>query len=243
MSTIENKKTLLTGGTAGIGRAIASKLAAIGHQVTIIGRSKQKLDDVYRDTQNMPGSIEGVLIDLSETAAVAEMVKTYLNEHGCPDVLINNAGLPYKSVLSDENYDLEYLLKTNLWSYLELSRLIGKSMIEYGIEGDIVCIGSMSAESKDQDSSAYVATKSGIRGFAESFRKEVNPHNIRVSLIEPGSVGSDMQPTSPQEEKELQSKLEMLNADDIADTVLFVLGQPRRTNIVSMEIKPLRQFI
>ncbi|WP_313261529.1 hypothetical protein [Sphingobacterium sp.] len=77
----------------------------------------------------------------------------------------------------------------------------------------------------------------------ESFRKEVNQHNIRVALIEPGSVSTDMQPQNTQEKEELQEKYEMLDANDIADLVAYILQHNRRVSIVEVKIKPLRQFI
>lgn len=245
MNEMTNKKVLLTGGTAGIGRAIALQLVKEGYDVVIIGRSADKMEDVLSDNRhdNPRGTLEGILLDLTDEAAVEETLKAYFESHGCPDVLINNAALAYNSVLEEKEVTLDYLLKTNLWAYMYLAGKVGERMIEEGIEGDIIDIGSLSADTREKDSSAYVATKAGIQGFTESFRKEVNPHNIRVSLIEPGAVGSDMQPTSPEEERELQAKHEMLKAEDIADAVLFVLQQPRRSNIVELRIKPLRQFI
>jgi NADP-dependent 3-hydroxy acid dehydrogenase YdfG len=101
----------------------------------------------------------------------------------------------------------------------------------------------MSADTRDGNSSGYVATKSAIQGFTEALRKEANPHNIRVSLVEPGAVGTDMQSSSPQEQRVLQDKREMLHAEDIARAILFILAQDRRVSVSEIQIKPLRQFI
>ncbi|MFD1772174.1 SDR family oxidoreductase [Sphingobacterium suaedae] len=239
------KKVLLTGGTAGIGRATALLLVREGYDVVVVGRNADKMEDVFADNRkgNPRGILEGILLDLADEKSLYQMFTSFLETHGCPDILINNAALAYNSVLSNADFSLDYLLRTNLWAYMELARLTAQEMIKQGVEGDIVHIGSMSADVREKDSSAYVATKAGIQGFTESFRKEVNPHNIRVSLIEPGSVGSDMQPTTPEEERERQQRYEMLKAEDIADAVHFILQQPRRTNIVNIQIKPLRQFI
>lgn len=171
------------------------------------------------------------------------MVNSYFEAQGCPDILINNAGLAYDSVLDEEEYSMDYLIRTNLWSYMWFSQKIGQQMIDSDVEGDIVNIGSTSAVGREAGSSAYVATKAGIQGFVESFRKEINPHNVRVALVEPGKTGTDMQPTDPEEERELQAKYEMLKAEDIAQAVLFILQQPRRIDIMKLQIKPSRQFI
>jgi NADP-dependent 3-hydroxy acid dehydrogenase YdfG len=109
--------------------------------------------------------------------------------------------------------------------------------------GDIVNIGSMSADVREEGSSIYVATKAAIQGFSEALRKEVSPGGIRVSLIQPGQTGSDMQATSPEEERQLQRNLEMLKAEDIADLVLFCLTRAQRTAVVSVDIRPLMQLI
>jgi NADP-dependent 3-hydroxy acid dehydrogenase YdfG len=78
-------------------------------------------------------------------------------------------------------------------------------------------IGSMSADVREKDSSVYVATKAGIQGFPEALRKEVNPLGIKVTLIEPGAVGTDMQPQTPREQRQLIEKMEMLRYGRIAD--------------------------
>jgi NADP-dependent 3-hydroxy acid dehydrogenase YdfG len=157
--------------------------------------------------------------------------------------LINNAGLPFDSVRDADATHIDYLIKTNIGAYLLLSGFFLEQMAGYGIEGDIINIGSMSADTRDGNSSGYVATKSAIQGFTEALRKEANPHNIRVSLVEPGAVGTDMQSSSPQEQRVLQDKREMLHAEDIARAILFILAQDRRVSVSEIQIKPLRQFI
>ncbi|MEN5055537.1 SDR family oxidoreductase [Sphingobacterium kitahiroshimense] len=246
MNTNKTEKVFLTGGTAGIGRATALLLIENGYDVFIIGRDENKFKDLmdsYEALENSPGNLEGKLVDVTDEQALKNLWNDYVQQYGCPDILINNVGIPYQSVTENEEVSMEYLVKTNLWSYMWLSGQAGKSMMEHKIEGDIINVGSMSASAREEGSSAYVATKAGIQGFSESFRKEMNPHNIRVSLVEPGSVGTDMQPTTPAEEHELQQKMEMLKAEDIAKTLLFILKQPKRVNIAEVTVKPLRQFI
>lgn len=107
--------------------------------------------------------------------------------------------------------------------------------------GFIVNIGSMSADTREAGSSAYVATKSAIRGFTEALRKEVNTEGISVSLIEPGATGTDMQPADSQARKE--GAEEMLTVEDVADAILICLDQPRRSSIVGLQVRPFRQAI
>jgi NADP-dependent 3-hydroxy acid dehydrogenase YdfG len=110
-------------------------------------------------------------------------------------------------------------------------------------KGHIVNIGSMSADTREKDSSVYVATKAGIQGFSEALRKEVNPMGIKVTLIEPGKVGTDMQPESPSEQRKLEGKMEMLKAEDIAACVVYTLTQPKRCDVVMVQIRPHLQSI
>lgn len=108
--------------------------------------------------------------------------------------------------------------------------------------GHIVNIGSMSADVRETGSSAYVATKAGIQGFSEALRKEVNAHGIKVTLIEPGAVGSDMQPEKETHAAKAVSG-DMLKAEDIAACVRYCLTQPSRCDVVAVSIRPHHQEI
>ena len=102
----------------------------------------------------------------------------------------------------------------------------------------------MRAHEREKDSSVYVATKSGIQGFSKALRKELNPLGIKVSLIEPGAVGTDMQSEySPEEQREKIETMEMLRAEDIAACVLYTITQPKRCDVVHLQIRPHLQSI
>jgi len=101
----------------------------------------------------------------------------------------------------------------------------------------------MSAEVYETNSSVYVATKSGIQGFSISLRKEVNKFGIKLSLIEPGLVGTDMQDETPAEQRKMEKDLEMLKAEDIAASILYTLTQPKRCDVIMVQIRPHAQEI
>ena len=134
------------------------------------------------------------------------------------------------------------MIKTNLLGYIACTREALDRMKPHKA-GHIVNIGSMSADVREQGSSIYVATKSGIQGFSESLRKEVNEAGIKVTLIEPGAVGTDMQPVSVPDQRQKEENLEMLKAEDIAAAVLFTLTQPKRCDVVDLKIRPHLQII
>jgi len=241
---IAGKRVLITGGTTGIGRAIAIRLAELSANMVIVGRHQDAIEETlnamaHQDTQTQ---ILGVAADMSLQEDIEKVFNTVREELGGLDILINNAALGYGSVMEGEYNDWDYIIKTNLVGYMACSNYAVKEM-QVQAKGNLILIGSMSADARDGGSSVYVATKSALQGFSESLRKEVNPKGINVTLIEPGAVDSDMQEQSKEEKDQKIKDKEMLMADDIAESVIYVLSQSERTSIVELKIKPLKQII
>jgi NADP-dependent 3-hydroxy acid dehydrogenase YdfG len=239
---LNGKNILITGGTTGIGRSTAILLAAQGAQVMIFGRHEKELDDAMRDIKQTGGSVFGLTADTSNAEDIRSVFKEVDRQMGTLDILINNAALGYKSIMKGEYEDWSYIVNTNLLGYMAMAHEAIERMKANG-HGHIINVGSMSADVREKDSSVYVATKAGIQGFSEALRKEVNPLGIKVSLIEPGAVGTDMQPQSPEEQRKLEEKLEMLKAEDIATCILYTLTQPKRCDVVMVQIRPHLQSI
>lgn len=248
--TIAGKNVLITGGTTGIGRATAILLASMGARIMIFGRHREELDEALERLNEAWGEREetgnnnviGMIADASDKNDVEEVFKRFDEEYGEIDVLINNAAISYGSVLEGSHDDRNYLLSTNVDGYLMCVHEAAKRMKKKG-SGHIVNIGSMSAESREGGSSMYVAAKAAIRGFSVSLRKELNPYNIKVTLIEPGAVLTEMQEGSAEELWKKVEDEKMLEAKDIAEAILFCLSQQNRCCIVSLQIKPLMQEI
>jgi NADP-dependent 3-hydroxy acid dehydrogenase YdfG len=108
-------------------------------------------------------------------------------------------------------------------------------------DGHIVNVGSMSADTRGKGSSLYTATKAALQGFSESLRKEVSGLGIKVTLIEPGAVGTDMQPEPPEAQRDKIAAGEMLKAEDIAACIHYCLVQPLRCDVISVQIQPHKQ--
>jgi NAD(P)-dependent dehydrogenase (short-subunit alcohol dehydrogenase family) len=241
---VEGKNILISGGTTGIGRATALLLALQGANVLIFGRHEQELNDAMKDFQQAGAGdkVRGVIADSSDKNDIKKVFDEADQLFERLDILINNAALGYKNIMEGEYQDWEYIIKTNLLGYMACANEAIKRM-KKNKGGHIVNIGSMSADVREKDSSVYVASKSGIQGFSVALRKEVNPLGIKVSLIEPGAVGTDMQPEAPSQQRRKQKKLEMLKAEDIAVCVLYTLMQPMRCDVVNVQIRPHLQSI
>jgi len=241
--TVAGKSILVTGGTTGIGRATAILLASEGADVIIVGLDEQHLEDALNDiNQTAKGSVYGILADLATKEGIKSVFEKVDEAFEKLDILVNNAALPYGSVVEGNYDEWKRIVDTNLMGYLGCSGEAVNRMKSSG-GGHIVNVGSMSAEVREESSSVYVATKSGIEGFSSSLRKQVNPFGIKISLIEPGAVDTDMQAESTKKKKENVENLEMLTADDIAATVLFCLNQPKRCDVVEIKVRPHLQLI
>lgn len=241
-SLLKDKRILITGGTTGIGRATAIRLATLGAKVIILGRHEDELNDALASVSATGGEVLGVGADIATEDGVKKVFAEVDKHFGGLDMLVNNAGLGYKSILDGTYSEWEYVLKVNLLGYLAFAHEAGARM-STNKTGHIINIGSLSAEVKDKGSSVYVATKSGVRGFTESLRKEMNELGIKVTLIEPGAVGTDMQPETPDEQKEKIEKAEMLRAEDIASAIEYILLQPARVEVTTIQLKPHQQLI
>ncbi len=240
--SVNGKNILITGGTTGIGRSTAILLAAQGAQVMIFGRHEQELKDAIHDVQATGGTVSGFTADTSNPEDIRRVFKEVDREMGRLDILINNAALGYGSVMEGAYADWQYIVNTNLLGYMAMAHEAIERMKPNGW-GHIVNIGSMSADIREKNSSVYVATKAGIEGFSEALRKEVNPLGIKVTLIEPGAVGTDMQPQSPAEQRQKEEKMEMLKSEDIAACVFYALSQPKRCDVVVVQVRPHLQSI
>jgi NADP-dependent 3-hydroxy acid dehydrogenase YdfG len=242
VESLVDKRILITGGTTGIGRAIAVLLGSYGANIFTFGRHQEPLDEVLSAVRETGGRAEGIIADSTKPEDVARVFQQVEESLGGLDILVNCAALGGESIEEMTDEDWRYVIETNLVGYLATTKEALNRMRSQQ-KGHIVLVGSMSADVREGGSSVYVATKSAIQGFAESLRKEVNKQGIKVSLVEPGAVGSDMQSTTPEEEREGQEKGEMLRAEDIAVCVHYILTQPQRCDVVSVQIRPHLQLI
>jgi short-subunit dehydrogenase len=175
-------KTLLTGATGGLGRAIAEALATRGAKLILSGRKAEALEAM---AAGLPGDGHSTVpSDLAEPGAAEKLAA----EVGAVDILVANAGLPGTGRLPD--YSTEQLtgtLRVNLEAPILLARALEPGMLEQG-SGHMVFISSLSGKSATPLSSIYNATKFGLRGFALGLRADLDPQGIGVSIVSPGTI-------------------------------------------------------
>jgi NADP-dependent 3-hydroxy acid dehydrogenase YdfG len=245
--SLVGKSVLITGGTTGIGRATALRLIGAGANVITFGRHEPELQDALMDLQgqaNGGGQVVGLTADASKPEEIERVFQEADSKFGGVDILINNAALGAGSITDSDPEKIQYVVSSNLLGYMYCCKHAAERMKAKG-QGHIVNIGSMSSTVREKGSDLYVATKSGIEGFSEAFRKQANEMGIKVTLIEPGLVGTEM--TTDQVPKEQQPEQEaegeMLKAEDIAECVYYALTQPERCDVVKVQIRPHKQAI
>jgi 3-oxoacyl-[acyl-carrier protein] reductase len=233
--SLAGRKALVTGGTTGIGRAIAVLLASEGAKVFVCGRTPEHLDDALQRIREV-GEGDGITVDLAKREDVAKLFEAAGAYLGGLDIAIINAAVPADALAETGEEDTAYQIAVDFTAYLTTTQAAAKCM---AAGSDIVLIGSMSAVSRKGGSSIYVAAKSGIQGFAKSLREELADKDIKVGLIEPGFTGADFQYPEfpPDKQRELINQDKMLRAEDIAAATHFMLTQPRRTAVSLMRVE------
>jgi short-subunit dehydrogenase len=179
---LRSKTALLTGATGGLGRAIASALAAKGAALVLSSRGADELSEL---AASLPGGgHRTVVADLAEDGAALRLVE----EAGPIDVLVANAGLPASGRLESFTQEqLERALRVNLESSVRMARELMPSMLERGF-GHLVFMSSISGQAATARASVYAATKFGLRGFAFCLRDDLRKTGVGVSVISPGSI-------------------------------------------------------
>lgn len=237
---LAGKRVFVTGGTTGIGRAIAVLLASEGARVFICGRNEEHLADALTRIREV-GQGDGIALDLAETVNVGRFVDAATEALGGLDIAIINAAVAAGGLSDMSEADVRYAIAADFTAYVVAAKLASDRMIEQG-RGDIIFTGSMSAHSLGGSSTVYAGIKYGIQGFTEALRRELGEKGVRVGVVEPGKTGADIQEDLPPEkQREMIAKGEMLRAEDIAVGVHYMLTQPRRAVVQQLTITPIGQ--
>ena len=236
MLDLSGKTAIVTGGTRGIGRAIAKSLASAGARVAITARDEKEIKDAVAKLNELSsGNVAGYVCDVRDYDQVKSVFARLTNDLGGVDILVNNAGIGmFASVESMSVEDFRAVLETNVFGVFYCCHEAIPLMKKRG-GGYIINISSLAGANPHPQMAAYNASKFGLNGFSEALMQEVRHDGIKVTYIMPGSVNTEFGGDEPSDEKSWQ-----LQPDDIAQTVMAVLEYPDRTLPSRIEIRPSR---
>lgn len=227
MKLLDGKVTLVTGGTRGIGRAIAETFAKQGAHVAFTYRSSvEKAQALEAELKTHGTQVKGYQTDASDFAAVQEMIKDILNTFGRIDAVVNNAGITQDNLLlrmSEEQW--EKVMQTNLNSVFYTTKAVLKPMLKQR-SGSFINISSVVGVQGNAGQANYAASKAGMIGFTKSVAREVGSRGIRANVVAPGFIATEMTAELP--EKELSTWLEGIplkragEPQDVADLCAFL---------------------
>jgi NADP-dependent 3-hydroxy acid dehydrogenase YdfG len=237
---LAGKRILVTGGTTGIGGATVTLLAGQGAHVFTFGRHQSELDEALSAANGSHGSVDGMTADASSKEDMDRVFAAIDAKLGGIDMLVACAALGAQPIHEMEEDAWRYVIETNLMGYLASAHRAIQRMEAQG-GGHLLFVGSISTEIKAEGESVYSATKAGIQAFAETLRKEVAEKNIKVSVIQPGSVATPMQECSDEQKQQAIADDEMLYAEEIADAIHFALTRSERADVVNLRIEPRLQ--
>jgi len=228
---LSGKTALVTGGSRGIGRAVAASLLDAGATVMICARLEEGMVKAVKSLGNGRGDcIAGVACDVSDEAAIRGLMTKVTERFGGLDILINNAGVGLLGNVEDMSpVDWRKTIDVNLTGAFYCSHYAIPEMKKRS-GGDIVNMASRSSVNAFAGGAAYCASKFGLLGFSESLNLEVRQDNIRVSCIMPGRVSTDFAGETPQDWN--------LTPEDVAKAVIDMLTFPRRVLGSRIELRP-----
>ncbi len=240
-------KALVTGATAGIGKATAIKLASLGFDLIITGRREERLKEL-RDKLIEDYKIEVLTLkfDIRKKDEVENAWNSLPKEWQEIDLLVNNAGLAagfdYFHEASVEDWDT--MIDTNIKGLLYISRLVTPVMVERK-KGQIINISSIAGKEVYQRGNVYCATKHAVEAITKAMRADLLPYNIKVSSVSPGMVETEFSMVRFKGDKQkadnVYKGLEPLTAEDIADIIEFIVTRPPHVNINDILVMPTAQ--
>lgn len=231
MQSLKGKTALITGGSRGLGKAIALALATEGVNVAITGRNEDLLKSVVKELEEKGVKSSYAVFDVSNKKEVYENLNQLQKDFGTFDILVNNAGIAaFGGVLDMDDEQWEDIVRTNLLGPYYVSKSVVPSMVEKK-SGDIINISSTAGLKGNAATSAYSASKFGLIGMSESMMLELRKHNIRVTTLTPSTIASDMSKevlkiTDGNPEKVLQP-------EDFAELVADLLKLNKRAMLAS----------
>jgi NADP-dependent 3-hydroxy acid dehydrogenase YdfG len=242
---------LVTGASSGIGEATAKRLAADGATVAVAARRNDRLQKLVEEIDDAGGKALAIEADVTGRAAAEALVERTVAELGRLDTVVNNAGVMLLGPSLDADIEeWERMVDINVKGLLYVAKAALPHLIKGADEGprlvaDMVNISSVAGRRAREGSAVYNATKFGVGAFSEALRQEVTERHVRVSLVEPGAVITELashnRPEVQEEMKGRFGNIERLDADDIADAISYIVTRPRHMAINEILVRPTEQ--
>jgi NADP-dependent 3-hydroxy acid dehydrogenase YdfG len=251
MTRLDGTTALVTGASSGIGEATALALAAQGAAVAVAARRGDRLVDLARRIEDRGGQALVLEVDVTEQAQARSAVERTVEELGRLDTLVNNAGVMLLGPM--EHAPLEEwqrMVELNVLGLLYCAHAALPHLLRAAQDGerrvaDMVNVSSVAGRAARSGSGVYNATKFGVGAFSESLRQEVTRRHVRVSLVEPGAVETELASHNRPEVREGLAKrfgsMERLRSEDIAEAVVYVVTRPRHMAVNELLVRPTEQ--
>ncbi|MDQ4062694.1 MAG: SDR family oxidoreductase [Actinomycetota bacterium] len=245
MAKLDGKVAVITGASSGIGEATAEALSAEGASVVVAARREDRLSDLVERINGNGGKALPVACDVTDEEQAHGLIQKARDEYGRVDILVNNAGVMQLSKvdkgLSDE---WRTMFNVNVLGLLYATDAAVQIMKEQG-SGHLVNISSVAGRRSRATTGVYSGTKFAVNAISEALREELLEDNIRVTMVEPGAVETELATHITDEEaQEALSgilELDILQPEDIANAIAYVVTQPERVSINEVLIRPTQQ--
>jgi NADP-dependent 3-hydroxy acid dehydrogenase YdfG len=246
VSKLEGKVAIITGASSGIGEATAIALAAEGAKVVIAARRVERLEAVAKQIIDHGGQALSIVSDITDEAQAKNVIQKAHAEFGHIDILVNNAGISFPGRI--ENADpsnWRKMIDINVLALMYTTH-IALPIFKAQKSGHIVNISSVAGRIARAGMAGYNVTKWGVNAFSEALRQEVYQDNIRVTIIEPGLVETEIDQhitdvVAKQEIEARRKAITPLQSQDIAAAIVYAVSQPQHVNVNEILIRPTQQ--
>jgi NADP-dependent 3-hydroxy acid dehydrogenase YdfG len=243
---------LVTGASSGIGEATAKRLAAEGAAVAVAARRIDRLEALVGEIEAAGGRALAIEADVTDRARAESLVERTVAELGRLDTVVNNAGVMLLGPAADADIEeWERMVDLNLKGLLYVAKAALPHLLKYADSEprqvtDLVNISSVAGRRARAGSAVYNATKHGVGAFSEALRQEVTERHLRVSLVEPGAVLTELASHNrPEVQEGMKARFgamaDRLEAEDIADAIAYIVTRPRHVAINEILVRPTEQ--
>ncbi len=241
---------LVTGASSGIGEATARTLAALGAAVALVARRQSRLEDLAESITQSGGRALVLALDITDQVQAQQAVDQTVVAFGRLDIVVNNAGVMLLGpVIDAPTEEWDRMVSLNLMGLLYVSHAALPHLLRAAAESerqvaDLVNVSSVAGRRTNAMSGVYSLTKYGVGAFTEALRQEVTGRHVRVSVVEPGAVNTELRDHLRPEIREQilrRPQFEAMEAEDIADAIAYVVTRPRRMAINELLVRPTGQ--